>query len=87
MVIIMNWDEILQICKNDTNYQKQAFRIGVKNIYDEIDGIKFADGFIRINDVFKISHVYKIQLHGNMLWINDDDIIIALKDINKFKII
>ena len=83
----MNWDEILQICKNDTSYQKQAFRIGTKKIYDEIDGIKIADGYIRINNIFKISHVYKIQLHGNMLWINDNDIIIALKDINQFEII
>lgn len=87
MVIIMDWDEILQICKNDTDYQKQAFRVGVKHISDKIDGIKFADGFIRINDIFKISHVYKIQLHADMLWINDDDIIIALKDISKFEII
>lgn len=83
----MDWNKILQICKNDTNYQKQAFRIGIKNIYDEIDGVKFADGFIRINNIFKISHVYKIQLHENMLWINDNDIIIDLKDIEKFEII
>ena len=40
-----------------------------------------------INDIIKISHVYKIEVHGkDVLWINDNNIIIGLNDINKFEI-
>ena len=32
--------------------------------------------WLKINDIIKISHVYKIEVHGkDVLWINDNNII------------
>ena len=60
-------------------------RVNEGREYIDIDGeiIKV----IKINDIIKISHVYKIEVHGkDVLWINDNNIIIGLDDINKFEI-
>lgn len=79
----MEWNEILQICREEKDTYIKEYTVG----YDERDGLKFADGIIKINDIVKISHVYKIELHGkDVLWINDNDIIIGLNDIDKFEI-
>lgn len=79
----MEWNEILQICRKekDTHIEEYLVR------YDKRKGLKFADGIIKINDIVKISHVYKVELHGeDMLWINDNNIIIGLNYIDKFEI-
>ena len=80
----MKWNEILQICKEEKDTYIEEYSIG----YDKKKyGLKFADGVIKINDIIKISHVYKIEVHGkDVLWINDNNIIIGLNDINKFEI-
>ena len=80
----MEWNKILQICKKEKDTHIEEYSIG----YDkEKYGLKFIDGIIKINDIIKISHVYKIEVHGkDVLWINDNNIIIGLNDINKFEI-
>lgn len=79
----MNWEDILQICREEKDTYVKEYSVG----YDKRNGLKFADGIIKINDIVKISHVYKIELHGkDVLWINDNDIIIGLDDIDKFEI-
>lgn len=79
----MNWENILQICKNEKDTHIEEYTVG----YDKRNGLKFTDGIIKINDIIKISHVYKIEVHGgDVLWINDNNIIIGLDDIDKFEI-
>ena len=80
----MNWEDIIQICREEKDTHIEEYSIG----YDkEKYGLKFTDGVIKINDIIKISHVYKIEVHGkDVLWINDNNIIIGLDDINKFEI-
>lgn len=79
----MEWNEISQICREEKDTHIEEYLVG----YGKRKGLKFADGIIKINDIVKISHVYKIELHGeDMLWINDNNIIISLNDINKFEI-
>lgn len=79
----MEWNEILQICKEEKDTHIEEYLVG----YGKRKGLKFADGIIKINDIIKISHVYKIELHGeDMLWINDNNIIIGLNDIDKLEI-
>ena len=81
----MNWEDILQICKKEKDTHVEGYSIGFDK--KEYIGFKFTDGIIKINDIIKISHVYKIEVHGeDVLWINDNDIIIGLNDINKFEI-
>lgn len=79
----MNWEDILQICREKKDTHIEEYLVG----YNKRKGLKFADGVIKINDIVKISHVYKIELHGeDVLWINDDNIIISLNDVDKFEI-
>lgn len=81
----MNWEDISQICKKEKDTHVEEYSIGFGK--KECIGFKFTDGIIKINDIIKISHVYKIEVHGkDVLWINDNNIIIGLDDINKFKI-
>ena len=81
----MNWEDILQICKKEKDTHVEGYSIGFGQ--KECIGFKFTDGIIKINDIIKISHVYKIEVHGkDVLWINDNNIIIGLDDINKFEI-
>ena len=80
----MKWNEILQICREEKDTHIEEYSIGLNK--KKCIGLKFTDGVIRINDIITIRHIYKIQLHGNMLWINDNNIIIGLDDINKFEI-
>ena len=81
----MNWEDILQICKKEKDTHVEGYSIGFGK--KEYIGFKFTDGIIKINDIIKISHVYKIEVHGeDVLWINDNNIIIGLNDINKFEI-
>lgn len=81
----MEWNKILQICREEKDTHIEGYSIGFNE--KECIGLKFSDGFVKINDIITIRHIYKIQLHGNMLWINDNDIIIDLDDINKFEIL
>ena len=80
----MEWNEIIQICREEKDTHIEEYSIG----YDKKKyGLKFTDGVIKINDIIKISHVYKIEVHGkDVLWINDNNIIIGLDDIDKFEI-
>ena len=81
----MDWEDILQICKKEKDTHVEGYSIGFGK--KEYIGFKLTDGIIKINDIIKISHVYKIEVHGeDVLWINDNNIIIGLNDINKFEI-
>ena len=81
----MEWNEILQICREEKDTHIEGYSIGFNE--KECIGLKFTDGIIRINDIMTIRHIYKIQLHGNMLWINDNNIIIGVDEINNFEIL
>ena len=81
----MKWNEILQICREEKDTHIEEYSIGLNK--KECIGLKFTDGIIRINDIITIRHIYKIQLHGNMLWINDNNIIIGVDEINNFEIL
>lgn len=81
----MDWEEILKICSDEKESHIEGYSLGFKQ--KECDGLKFTDGVIRINEIFTIRHIYKIQRHGNMLWINDNNIIIGLEKIDDFQIL